>query len=685
MKISYFLLIFSFSVSPLWSQSQLESELLKEKQKIEENIKTYREYERRNYDALEEGKKKFEASQKKLQQLQEYEVKFADSRAFAIARLHQKHSDLSVFKKVGAVGKFYKCLKDSLEEKQFLNRDYCESRYRPKLSPQEKEEVLEWDESTGMTLEQAQAQKKTIPEEIKRHQESLSILEKNYKNSQDQIQYLKDNLKINDMKIAESKLIPANQHFLNCDSGTPEINLENDTPYQNAKFKGPFSGVPRDNQDGLGTCYANTAKNLLVGLSGGNDVASFLDLALQYKSSTGGLSNDGLDAGNSCTTLNSAKANGYCPQGFSPLETGERNHVGEGLFKLGPYEYLATNVNLIREFLTGLSEFEKSESPVSQEIMGKASHIISTLKANPDIILPLPIVRNNIPEEWKLKEAHGLKNLESTIPYEKFLEEHREAYKQFYPVYIKAVIEGKNLDQIFELYRTNMSGFIAKYNLANSLDEFKRVFKLRARNDFEDPGLKKKFTASINFLKDIMNKNGVSDENFYEFCSSTGSDSLKFLSSMQPLIEKIRQDKVNEDKLFDKNGKLKSAAELMQMTVAPSCVNKENRKALPPFTCDNGYNTISRIKSSGKQKPDQIKMFRERVVLSLVQGYPLGNSYPTSAGSGHINTIVGLRFNPQSQTCEYLIRESQNGKSEWHREEGIFDKIQGLTEVRRVK
>lgn len=685
MKTSLILGLLSVLSGPAWSQSQLETELLKEKAKLEENLKNYREYERRNLDALEKGKQKFEESSRKLARLEDYEMRFADSRAFALAQLHQKHSELSIFKKAGPTGKFYKCLRDSLDEKMFLNRKYCEARFKPNLSSEEKNQVIEWDQTTGMTLEEAQSQKKKLPEEIKKQQESLSVLERNYKNSLAQIQYLKDSMKITEMKISESKLIPANQHFLNCDSGTPEINLENEVPYQDAKFKGAFSSVPRDNQDGLGTCYANTAKNLLVGLSEGEDVASFLDLALQYKINTGEISKDGLDAGDSCTTLKSAKESGYCPQGFSPLETGERNHVGEGLFKLGPYEYLATNVNLVRDFLTGLSEVEQSKDPVSQEVMAKASRIISTLKANPDILLPLPIVRNNIPEEWKLKEAHSIKKLGSTVPYEKFLEEHQEAYKQFYPVYIKAVLDGKNLDEIFELYRTNMSGFISKYNLLSSLDEFKRVFKLKAKSDFEDPHLKKKFKASIDFLKDVMNKSGMSDENFYEFCATSGSDSLKFLSSMQPLIEKIRQDKVNVDKLFDNDGKFKAAAELMQMTVAPSCVNKENRKSLPPFTCDNGYNTVTRIKNSGKPKVDQVKMMRERVVLSLVQGYPLGNSYPTSPSSGHINTIVGLRFNPQSQSCEYLIRESQNGKSEWHKEEGIFDRIQGLTEVRRVK
>lgn len=677
--------VFTLFLSVAQAQSLLENDLLLEKAKLESNLKNYHGYVENNLQRLNKEKEKLEAKQKKLQILQDYEKNFGDSRAYALAALHSRIESFSFFKKQGKTAKFYKCLKESLEEKNFLNHDYCLRNHNPKLTKSEKDEVSDWNDKTGMTIDQVETNRKNLPDEIDKSLESLKVLEKNYKNSLAQVEYLKDSLKINEMKIDESKLLPANQHFMNCNSATPVINLEEEVPYAGAKIQGPFHNVPRDNQDGLGTCYANTAKNLLVGVSGGDDVASFLDLALLYKKSDGSLSTDGLDAGSSCSTLQEARKSGYCPQGFSPLETGERNHAGEGLFRLGPYEYLATNVNLLRDFLTGLSDYEKSKDSVSQEIMAKASQIISTLKGNPDIILPLPIVRHNIPEEWKLKEAHAIKKLEGVIPYDKFLEEHREAYKKFYPVYIKAVLEGKSPDEIFELYRTNMKEFISKYYLLNSLDEFKRVYKLKSKNDFEDPDLRKKFKASISFLKDIMNKNGMTDESFYEFCSSSGSDSLKFLSSMQPLIEKIRQGKVNEDKLFDNDGKFKAAAELMQLTVAPSCLNGENRKEVPAFSCDNGYNTVSQIKKSGKSKNDQIRMMRERVVLGLIQGYPLGNSYPTSAGSGHINTIVGLRFNPQSQSCEYLIRESQNGKSEWHKEEGIFDRIQGLTEVRRVK
>ena len=76
----------------------------------------------------------------------------------------------------------------------------------------------------------------------------------------------------------EQKLVQANSQFLNCDSNTKDISLEEKIPYPGANFQGPFFGVHRDHQKSYQTCYANTAKNLLVGTSQGEDIASFLDL-----------------------------------------------------------------------------------------------------------------------------------------------------------------------------------------------------------------------------------------------------------------------------------------------------------------------------------------------------------------------------------------------------------------------
>ena len=328
MKLILFLL--STFTLQTFAQSFMESELLQEKERLAKQVIDYQGYAKTNLERLERERSKLLDSTTKLETLENYEKNFGDARAFTLADLHNKIDSLPLTKKVGKTGKFYKCLKESLDEKNYLNQKYCQTRFNPRLSDEEKEDLKIWNDKTGTPLSDVSRQKENLPNNIERSREYLVTLEKNYKSSLDHVSDLQNLLKISEVKISETKLLPQNKHFLNCNAETPVINLEEEVPFPNATIKGPFFGVPRDNQDGLGTCYANAAKNLLVGVSKGENVASFLDLALHYKNSNGSLSEDGLDAGSSCATLNSIKDKGYCPQEYSPLETGERNHAGEG-------------------------------------------------------------------------------------------------------------------------------------------------------------------------------------------------------------------------------------------------------------------------------------------------------------------------------------------------------------------
>lgn len=493
---------------------------------------------------------------------------------------------------------------------------------------------------------------------------------------------IKSAIEINKKRGGELSLLPKFSPFLKCNDSTPVLNLEEKIPYPGATIKGPFFGVPRDNQDGIGSCFANTAKNLLVGISEGRHVASYLDLALLYKGPSNQIYKTGLDGGTSCPALEEVRSNGYCPQKFAPLETGERSQLGEGLFNHDALTYQSSVVKLMTNFLSNLNTIQRGNGPVKEEILVKAQMMIERVKANPDIILPLPVARFDVPEEWKVNEAHAIKKI--AVPREAFLAEYREAYKKFYPIFVKSLLDGKNLDQIFETYKVIMNPFISKYNLQSSLPGFKNVFLINAKKDFTAPNMKRKLRASLDFLKEVMNKKNETDDKFLEFCAHYGDVDLRFLGSLQPLIEQMKSSKFNVNLMFDSKGRFRNATELMQLTVAPSCLSPKNRQKVDiQFYCQEGYDTITQIKSSGKSQNEKIQQMREKVVLSLAQGLPLGNSYPTSSGSGHINTIVGLRFNKQQQKCEYLIRESQTGKSEWQAEEGIFTKINALTEVRK--
>lgn len=663
------------------AQLMTEAEIEEQKAVLANQLQGQLDYTKREQARYDAEVKKIQDKKEELAKYEEYEKNFAQERIIAIDQITDKIKKLPVFQKLGSKAGFYKCLRSSLEEGKALNFENCQRSYSPSLSDEDNELLNDMKTKVGKTLKEVQIKKELLPREIQNIEAILPGIENNKKFSEKRQSDLEKSIQGLEIKKEEVKFLSKNTKYLNCDESSPEINLESEVPFDGAGFKGPFHGVPRDNQDGLGTCYANAAKNLLVGISGGEDVASFLDMALVYKSQNDNLAS-GLDGGNSCPTLDALAKKGYCPQEYAPLENGERNIVGEGLFNLDAYNYLATNVNMVRDFLNDLEKFQKSSNPMSQTMMAKAQSMIQQIKARPDIKIPLPIARFEIPERWKLREAFAGKN--SQVKESEFLKEYEDSYKSFYPLYVKAIIQGKTQDQIFDLWTEKMKPFIEKYSLQTNLPEFKRVWKINVSSDFSDPSVKKQLRASLDFLKDVLDQKDVTDEAFLELCASQGGDAISFLGALNPLVEKLRANKLNEDKLFDKDGKFRSAQELMQLTVAPSCLNEENRKKLPAFSCSSGYDVVSKAKKLDKPYVEKLKALRETITLSLLNGYPLGNTFPMNGG-WHINTIVGMRFNKTAGRCEYLIRESQTGTSDWHPETRIFDKIEALTEVRKLK
>jgi hypothetical protein len=678
------ILFCSYLIFTSVAQAQFETidDLDTQKLTLEKNLKDQAEVTKRYQAQYDDYIKQIEDNKKELAELESYEQEFGQNRIVAIDEINESIKKIPFFQKLGEKANFYKCLRSSLTDNNYLNVETCSKMYTPKLSDEENASIEQLKTKVGRTLSVVKIRKESLPRLITQAESMLPTFLSNKKFSQSREDIIVGTIKTVEIKKKELGILPKHPEFLKCDENTPEINLENKEPFAGADFQGPFFGVPIDNQDGLGTCYANAAKNLLVGISGGKNVASFLDIALAYKNENGGVVG-GLDGGTSCTALNAIAKAGYCPQHFSAIETGERNIAGEGLFNLDPYNYLATNVNLLRNFLDDLGTMQKSTSPVSAAVMGKAQKMIEHLKAHPEIKIPLPIARFEIPEKWKLKEAFALKKIPG-MKESDFIKEYDEAYKAFYPLYVKSLIEGKTIDQIFALWTEKMNPFITKYGLESNLPEFKRVWKTNVTEDFKDPAVKKQLRVSLDFLKDMMDKKEATDDEFLEICATQASDSLNFLSALNPLVEKLRDNKLNEEKLFDKDGKFHSAYELMQLTVAPSCLNKDNRVMPEPFTCSDGYDVITSIKSSAKPQNEKVQALRNKVVLSLIQGMPLGNTFPMSGG-WHINTIAGMRFNKTAGRCEYLIRESQTGSSGWHDEQKIFEKIESLTEVRKQK
>lgn len=161
-------------------------------------------------------------------------------------------------------------------------------------------------------------------------------------------------------------------------------------------------------------------------------------------------------------------------------------------------------------------------------------------------------------------------------------------------------------------------------------------------------------------------------------CNKNEKDYSIFVGGIKDIVQLIKQPHFSPDMLFDENGEFIKNKDLLQLAIAPKCLNKENRTKIKyDFTC-------RRINKSKYTQENQLVNLRKDVVMSLVQGMPLGNTHPSTTAY-HINTIVGFRFNTETKNCEYKIRESQTGNYYWRDEQKIIDKIMYLTVVERSR
>lgn len=632
---------------------------------------------KRHQEALEREQKVLKDKQESLDAIKRLAFNPREVKDEVMAQIEEHRS--------GRNRSFYKCLQKSIEKKGHVTRDICQREKHPRLSDEEKALVEGWHKAIGIPQSQIKIEMFNLEKKVDDLTGTVSRLEGFVKSSQNYELDASSRIALIEGRIQEREELKKNPQYLNCDENTPTINLEEKVPFPGATFEGPFFGIPRDNQDGIGSCFANTAKNLLVGLSEGKEIASFLDMALQYKIDSGEVIRDGLDGGMSCITLNKIAKNGYCPQKYAPIENADHNMLVEGLFNMGQYEYMATNINMMKNFITGVDSFKNGKGPLKEETLARAYDIVQKLKNNPDVIIPMPVARLEIPSRWKLKEFYHLNKLRIGKEEKEFLTQYDAEYQnKFFPKYLKGLLEGKNANQIFDIYQESMKDFIADNGMSSMMEQARTMFISDSNVDFKDPKFKQKLRASANFLKDIFGLKEDDDAKLIEYCAQEGNENFKLLAVMEPVLRAINDKKINGDKLFDKDGKLLNPEELMQLTIAPACLHPSNRVKLDfEFNCDSGYATINQIRASNKSESEKIKDFRERVLLSLMKGYPLGNSHPTGPNSAHINTIAGIRFNKELKRCEYLIRESQNGQSEWEVEADIFKNISALTEVRR--
>ena len=670
------ILLTNFSV-----HAQVQKSIEEERKALLESRRQNEVWEANQRKILQEAEAALAKNNEAIKRLDEIENNRKSNTELVLKEIQAQIDGMSATQRlVSRRASFYRCLRSDVTDSGIADVNKCMRLHSIKPDAQEEAKIKNWSELIGRTSSQVKLDRTKLVYENQTKQNSVEFSTNALKQlpNMHKLQEEKEQALVKREK--DEVIVKENQHFINCDANTPDISLEAAVPYPGAKFKGPFVGVPRDNQDGLGTCYANVAKNLLVGTSKGEDVASFLDVAVAYKGS-GGVVSSALNGGDSCSALQSLEQKGFCPQKNAPMEQGQANpYTKAGLFNGGGSIYdQAILVNLLQKFLVGQKVLEQGNKEFSEQLLKQSKAIVHNIKLRPNVKIPMPIVRNQIPGGWKMSELHAsVLRKNPGLSFDDFNNEYQKEYRKFYPAYVRGVVEGKSRDEIFETFKTKMDGFISKYNLQNEMKYWKNIFIEDTNSDFKSPTLKKDIADSVEFMKVMSGHQGKSDQDFLKFCDETMGDSLQFLSALQPLIKHMSQSQMSTDDLYDKDGKFRNPEELMQLVIAPSCVDPGNRKKIAPISCENGYMTVNNIKKSSAPYGEKLKQIRTRVVSSLVQGYPLGNTFDR-----HINTIVGIRFNRSLSRCEYQIRESQDATTSWQSETQIFDVMDALAEVRR--
>ncbi len=481
------------------------------------------------------------------------------------------------------------------------------------------------------------------------------------------------------LALISTTLFAQNEAYHRCSPSTPTINLELETPFPGATIRGPLFGVPQDNQDGIGTCYANVSRNVLLGISGGRDNASYLDLALGFKRAEGRLASEGLDSGNICPALAEVRTRGFCVQSRAPLETGERTGI-ENLMGLSAHPYTAqASINTaLRDFFARRDAVQTS--PVGAALLPRLSQAIEGMRNNPLITFPFPgtdVQFLNGGAFKNLQDPPGLAKGESgeTI--------YQAALNAAKPRVFQAIVQNKTPSEIHDVYMQAMTPTLRRLNLLEAANDYRDRFIAEMTEKMSAPRFREKITATLTFLRFVSGRADESEADFLSFCSSGFYPGVDFLNTVGPVVASMGALGLNTNVLFDPQGNLIPMADVFQLAVAPSCLNPENRsRPTSDFTCDdNQFNMIKR-----QRTPIATRMTAVRTLITdtLLQGIPVGRAYPMPAGGGHVNTIVGFRYDSASRACQVLIRDSASGSSNWHSEREVFTESDGMSFARRV-
>ncbi len=444
--------------------------------------------------------------------------------------------------------------------------------------------------------------------------------------------------------------------FYNCNEDGYTLDLENETIHNTLPTRGPFYKLQRDSQGALGTCYANTAKNLIVGITKGDSIASFLDLAAIYKENTASL--ESLDGGFTCKVLDLIKEKGYCPQSYSPLE--------KNSYSVNKTFYMDTDIiDFLYRYHDQSSELELVYRNLDSFWNEFDDRLIKTGTFLVDKV-GSPLDSNLYSNLYKWNYLTSLSEGESKVSEPSFIAELDAAQIKFYEKLLDLSDSEDHLDpeRVKNIFHTVLKNTINKYSLNAKFKEGS-LLSLKLEYFFKKLTKRSFLHEYTTVLRGVLlgrgqieqlYKDGIYDEHF-----------LKVFASEMRFRRLVAQNGLS---VSGRDIKGMSKLQFVMSVAAPKCLDQRNRKNIEtPFSCQS----LDTKKNKG--------VIHDRIIMSLIKGLPVGNTFPTGALTSHINTIVGSRF--YQGKCEYKIRESQNGTSSWHSRDTIIQKMSDITIVER--
>ena len=507
-----------------------------------------------------------------------------------------------------------------------------------------------------------------IDKEIQETEEKISRDEKYLKELKSKTQWYANNLQYYETKkrfaiktLDNMEEISKNSIYHSCHANMPTIDLENKYISQTDNKLGVFYNVPQENQGALGTCYANTAKNLLFGVSKGAHNANYLDLAIQYKDSTDELSKEDLEGGFVCHVLKVAKERGYCKQRTNEFD---RKKHAKIVSTLG--------------ILFGLKKQVRELNSLQNSILLKVSdqQIIGAIQRNDILDYPLSILTAQLFLTYQNNDIYNNSSIlkEKFSNFEKYNDYLTKKEQDFKYTFLKN-IHNKNESVM------NYSDYLV-HELKKIFDSFNmqipNTYLKRANTRFASFNSQDFITKTKKSIDYLLSVSAISDLSSYDQISLLS----EYLGNISNLSRQMKFIDFDVNLLFNKDGNIKHQKESLQLVTAPECLENASRTDIQQdFFCATDLNFKTEVEQVFKnEEVKKENIYELRILANLLRGIPLGNTHRQGYGS-HINTIVGIRFNKQKNQCELKLRDSQNDQSTWKNAKQVLESSYAISEI----